>query len=112
VKTKPAKPRLKTRAKETLPIQPLLEELAVLRTNARELLACYRARLEGEIARLISLVGSGSDAKKVPHERVHDLRDMLILLRGVAIKPGKGRRRDLKKIENTLEELLRIAERW
>ena len=109
MKTKPAP---KTRAKETLPIKPLLEELSVLRANVRELLARYRVRIEGEIARLVSLIGSEHDSKKVPNERVHDLRDMIMLLHDIEIKPAKGRRRDFKKIENTLDELLRIAERW
>lgn len=106
------KPRPKTRAKETLPIKPLREELSVLRANVREVMGRYLARIEGEIARLVSLLGAEKDTKRVPQERVHDLRDMLLLLRGLDLKPAKGRRRDLKKIENTLDELLRIAERW
>lgn len=107
-----AKPHPKTRAKETLPIKALLEELSVLRGNVRELVARYRARIEGEIARLVSFLGAENDSKKVPHERVNDLRDMLQLLRELELKPAKGRRRELKKVENTLDELLRIAERW
>jgi hypothetical protein len=28
------------------------------------------------------------------------------------VKPAKGRRRDLKKVENLIEELRTITERW
>jgi hypothetical protein len=107
-----AKSRPKTRPKATLPIKTLIEELSVLRGNVRELVARYRARIEGEIARLVSLLGTENDSKRVPRERVNDLREMLQLLRGLELKPAKGRRRELKKIEKTLGELLRIAERW
>jgi len=35
-----------------------------------------------------------------------------MLLRSLEVKPAKGRRRDLKKAENVLEELARISEGW
>ena len=66
--------------------------------------------IEGEIARLASLV-TVEDAAQNP-ERLRDVRDLLLQLRSLDVKPAKGRRRDLKKIETLLDELGRIAERW
>jgi hypothetical protein len=37
---------------------------------------------------------------------------MLMLLRGLEVKPDKGRRRDLKRIEALLAELQEITARW
>ena len=93
--------------------KPVSEELAFLRKTMRELAAAYSNQLEGEITALIEAVRTDAETrKKLPASRAHDLRDMLSLLRNLEIKPAKGRRRDLKKIESLVEELRRIAERW
>jgi hypothetical protein len=89
------------------------EALAVLRKTFRDLSAAYAAQVEGEITALLELVkGDAESKKKLPAGRAHDLRDMLSLLRNLEIKPAKGRRRDLKKVESTIEELRYIVERW
>ncbi len=70
-------------------------------------------QIEGEITGVLEMVKSdGESGRKLPAARAHDLRDMLSLLRNLEVKPAKGRRRDLKKVENLLEELRRIVERW
>jgi len=89
------------------------EELAFLRKTIRDLAGAYVGLLEGEITGLVETVkGDAGGGKKLPPERAHDLRDMLSLLQNLEIKPAKGRRRDLKKVENLLEELRRIVECW
>jgi hypothetical protein len=107
VKTNP-----NSRAKDTLPIKPVLEELAFLRRTFREVVGHYTATIESEIAQLTALVTNEGEHKKAPRERVHELRDMLMLLRGLDVKSDKGRRRDLKRIETLLADLRVIAERW
>ncbi len=52
--------------------------------------------------------GNGADA----NFQIHDLRDMLTVLRTLEIKPAAGRRRDLKKIEAAVEDLRMLVERW
>jgi hypothetical protein len=88
------------------------EELAFLRKCFHDLIAAYTGQVEGGITALIELVQSDAQARKWPPGRAHELRDMLSLLRNLDIKPAKGRRRDLKKVETLLEELRRIVERW
>jgi hypothetical protein len=93
--------------------QIVAEELAFLRKTLRDLAAAYAAHLEGEITALLGSVHSdAAGKKKLPPARAHDLRDMLTLLRHLEVRPEKGRRRDLKKIETLVEELRRIVERW
>ena len=106
-----AEPKPKTAA--ALPLKPVAEELAFLRKSFKELIAAHAANVEGEIARLqMALSEDAKSKKKLPASRMPDLRDMLMLLRNFDIKPAKGRRRDLKKIENLVEELRVIVERW
>jgi len=94
----------------TLPTKPVLDELKFLRTTFRELVAHYTSTIEGEIARLVQLVSTEDEAQKPSH--AGDLRELLLLLRSLEVKPAKGRRRDLKKVESLVDELRRIAERW
>ena len=47
-----------------------------------------------------------------PNSEIHDLRDMLTLLRTLEVKPEAGRRKDLKKIETLVEDLRLLSERW
>jgi hypothetical protein len=102
----------KDSAKDHLPIQPVLEELALLRRDFRDIIRHYSARIEAEIAQLISLVANESEGRDPEPEKMRELRDMLMLLRDLDVKASKGRRRDLKRIETTVEELRSITERW
>ena len=104
--------KAKTPTAEDLPVKATLSELKFLRAAFRELIGHYTSAIESELAQLTIAVTVETNAKKIPRERAHDLRDMLMLIRGLEIKPAKGRRRDLKKIENVIEELRRITERW
>ncbi|MDB6150304.1 MAG: hypothetical protein JWQ44_1752 [Chthoniobacter sp.] len=96
-----------------LPHKPVAEELAFVRKSFKELIAAYSTQVEADLAQLQIAVAAESDSKKkLPASRVVDLRDMLMLLRSFDIKPAKGRRRDLKKIEGLVEDLRDIVDRW
>lgn len=108
VKTEP-----KAKPASELPLPTVAEELAFLRKTFRDLVAAYSTEVEGEIARVQGLVSAESGSKKkLPASRMNDLRDMLMLLRSLEVKPTKGRRRDLKKLEIVVRELTEIADRW
>jgi hypothetical protein len=103
----------KSRPAAALPFKTVVEELAFLRKTFRDLLDTYAAQWEGEIARMHAVVLADSESKKkLPGSRASDLRDLLMLLRSLEVKPAKGRRRDLKKIETLIEELRLIVDRW
>jgi hypothetical protein len=106
------KPSPKPKTKDLLPTKAITDELAFLRRNFREILNHYTVAVESEIAQIVALVTAESEKKKVPIDRMKEMRDMLMLLRGLEIKTSKGRRRDLKRIETVVAELRTIAERW
>ncbi len=103
----------KVKPASALPLPVVAEELAFLRKTFRDLVTAYATALEGEITNLHTLVSAEAASKrKLPASRTADLRDMLMLLRSLEVKPAKGRRRDLKKVENLVEELRAIADHW
>lgn len=106
------KSKSRSKDKDLLPSGPLLQEFATLRAMFRKLLASYTREIETEIAQFITLVKAEGEAAEPNRERAHDFRDMLVLLRSLDIKPDKGRRRDLKRVEALLAELREIVKRW
>jgi len=75
-------------------------------------LQAYRTRILEELQ-------SASDAVKLLEEKgepssdkLRDMRDMLTLLRNFEIKAEKGRRKDFKKIDSLLRELLDLRSKW
>ena len=110
---RPVKTIPKSKPASALPLPTVAEELAFLRKTFRDLVTAYGAAVEGGITHLHTLVCAEAESKrKLPTSRLADLRDMLMLLRSLEVKPAKGRRRDLKKVENAVGELRAIAERW
>ena len=107
------KPEPKAKPASELPLQTAVEELAFLRKTFGEIVDAYAARLEGEITQMLALIAADAESKrKLPPERAADVRDILMVIRSLEVKPAKGRRRDLKKIENVIEELREIVDRW
>lgn len=83
-----------------------------VRKAFRDATAKYLARIDGELDGIREAVASMASQKKVPKERMKSLRDLLLILREVEVKPEKGRRRDLKKIEMAAKEMRRVVESW
>ena len=113
---------------EASPYKSVAEELETLRQNFR--VTCHRfgQQIEAEITELHERVMSAGTAvalreKSDDHtalrkkddttlEKVHNLRDMLALLRNLQIKPADGRRKDLKKVEAVVAELQILLKDW
>ena len=124
---------------EASPYKSVAQELETLRSAFR--LACrqYSERVEMEIIRVREQVvnagvtaaekeraelarpaaarpvrsGTMTQAKATDAlSQVHDLRDMLTLLRTMQIKPQEGRRKDLKKIETIISDLELLTAGW
>ena len=117
---------------EASPYKSAAEELDTLRKTFRVACRHYAERVDMEIIRLrerIALAGETfrendkvkaaagprgrrDAARPDTGSQIHDLRDMLTVLRTLEVKPAAGRRRDLKKIEAAVDELRLLIERW
>ena len=116
---------------EASPFKSAVEELDALRKTFRVAAREYAERVDMEINRLRERVAAAGEVyqahdkakaaegtrgratvKYDANSQFHDLRDMLTVLRTLEVKPAAGRRRDLKKIEATVEDLRVLIERW
>ena len=81
----------------------LLLETRRLRAMFSEIAEHYAANTEGKIASVIDAI----EARTLSAEKIDG---MLKALRDLTVKPQKGRRKDLSRIENTAETLLKALE--
>ncbi len=81
----------------------LILETRRLRALFSEIAERYIAEMEGRIASAVQAV----EATELPAERIEA---MLAIVQGVTVKPQKGRRKDLARIEKATEKLLRVLE--
>lgn len=81
----------------------LLLETRRLRAMFSEIAEHYVANTEGKIASVIDAI----EARTLSAEKIDG---MLKALRDLTVKPQKGRRKDLSRIENTAETLLKALE--
>lgn len=108
----PATKAVKPRAKEILPTEQVVAQLTAVRRTFREVLRHYSEEVEADITRLIDSVSEEGETKRGELTKTKDFRDMLMLLQSLDVKPVKGRRRDLKRVETLVTELRLITDRW
>lgn len=88
-----------------LQIQLILSQLAALRREFRETLHAYEARLEISLAETINYVTGLKAVKRLRRERIDKIDKLIILLRSRNLKPEKGRRKDLRRVEKMITEI-------
>lgn len=89
----------------TSPVRLLERELAALRRDLRALVRAYAARLEIDLADTTAAVVSTAPVEELSRERLHQIRDLTILVRNRKVKPEKGRRKDLRKLDEIIGHL-------
>src|SRR5215470_7564997 len=95
----------KKKQREASPVTMLVEELAALRRDLRKTIQAYAARLELDLAESAAAVAMSKRVESLSRERLHDIRDVTIMLRKRKLKPEKGRRKDLRKIDSLIRDL-------
>jgi hypothetical protein len=90
---------------EISPAKSLLTDLVTLRKTVRCAGRAYVSRLEAEIDEIAAWASKCAKDSEIPKTRIRDLGDMITLVRKLDGKASKGRRRDLKRIDSTIEDL-------
>ncbi|HEY2139055.1 MAG TPA: hypothetical protein VGH00_03175 [Chthoniobacterales bacterium] len=90
---------------KTSPVHVLEVELKKLRRDLRATVRAYAARLEIELAESSAALGSLNPVEELPRERLTEIRDLMIHVRKRKLKPEKGRRKDLRKIDSLIEDV-------
>jgi predicted translin family RNA/ssDNA-binding protein len=94
------------------PAKSFAEEVEILRKSFRACLDVYASRVESELSHIKEAAVAKSQAAQLSQNIIRDLRDMITLCRTLDIKPEKGRRKDLKKIDSLIEELTLMVDNW
>ena len=97
---------------EVSPMKSLAEELAFVRKSFRESIEVYSTRVETQLTQIRDAVLEQTKNPNLPPAQIRDLRDMITLCRTLDLKPEKGRRKDLKKIDTLVEELQLMVQNW
>ena len=88
----------------------LTDELDAVRRELRRTIRAYAARLELDLAESIVAVTRYKRAEDLSRERLHDIRDLTIMMRKRKLKPEKGRRKDVRKLDSLIGDLHSIAQ--
>ena len=97
------------RSADASPAKSLGAQLRNLRRLLRTTGRAYLRRLEAELDEVASWTRAQAAAPEVPRSSIRDLGDMVTLIRKLELKPAKGRRKDLKKLDATISDLRELS---
>jgi hypothetical protein len=103
------KQRHKKPQREVSPVTMLTDELDSVRRDLRRTIRAYAARLELDLAESMAAVTRYKQPEDLSRERLHDIRDLTIMMRKRKLKPEKGRRKDVRKLDSLIRDLQSIA---
>jgi hypothetical protein len=107
MKTKAKRKRTRSRRlRESSPVTMLESELRALHHDLRIIAKAYIARLENDLFVCLAALRSYAPIEQVPREVLHQIRDLTIIVRNRKLKPEKGRRKDLRKIDSLIVDLV------
>ena len=101
--------QLRHKRSEVTPATLLERELESLRRDLRATIRAYVARLEIDLAESTQAVGSVKNGEDLSRERLHDIRELMILVRNRKLKPQNGRRKDVRKIDSIIRDVHSIT---
>src|SRR6266481_9249220 len=107
MKTK-AKPK-RTRSRilpESSPLTMLESELRALHHDLRKVAKAYISRLENDLLVCIAALRSYGPIERLPRELLQEIRDLTIIIRNRKLKQEKGRRKDMRKIDSLIVDLV------
>jgi len=94
------------RPRESLPLTVLEDELHALHRDLLTTAKAYIARLENDLLVCLAVLRSYAPIEEVTREMLHQIRDLTIIVRNRKLKPEKGRRKDLRKIDSLIVDLV------
>jgi hypothetical protein len=93
------------RPRESSPVTMLESELQALHRDLRTTAKAYINRLENDLLVCLAALRSYGPIEQVSREILHQVRDLTIIVRNRKLKPEKGRRKDLRKIDSLIVDL-------
>src|SRR5689334_8311172 len=107
MKTKAKRKRARRRlAVESSPLTMLESELRALHHDLRLVAKAYITRLENDLLVCIAALRSFGPIERLPREMLQEIRDLTIIVRNRKLKPERGRRKDLRKIDSLIVDMV------
>jgi hypothetical protein len=100
------KKALRRRPRESSPVTMLESELQALHRDLRTTAKAYITRLENDLLVCLATLRSYGPVEHISREMLHEVRDLTIVVRNRKLKPEKGRRKDLRKIDSLIVDLV------
>ncbi len=101
------------KTKKPCPELELLDsELSELKILLAEILKNFQSRIVEDIDRIRETIKQISAQASVPKQIREDLFLILNSIKNLSTKPERGRRKDIKKIEDLICEIQTTTERW
>ncbi|MEI9998664.1 MAG: hypothetical protein WDO13_05590 [Verrucomicrobiota bacterium] len=72
----------------------------------------YVARLHRELAELLRSIEKKQSEPEFSRRKVKDFREILKLIAHLQINPERGRRKDLKRIDELIGQLQAVIDKW
>jgi hypothetical protein len=94
------------RSRESSPVTMLESELHALHRDLRTIAKAYISRLENDLLVCVAGLRSYGPIEHVSREMLHQIRDLTIIVRNRKLKPEKGRRKDLRKVDSLIVDLV------
>ena len=95
---------------QTIIRKDLLVQLQHLRSEAKEISRIYVANLQRDIVQLIEFLNEKQDGRSKQARSLNPaLAQMKETLDAMNLKPEKGRRKDLRRIEQAVRSMTKIA---
>lgn len=80
-----------------------------LRGEAREISRLYAANLQRDMVQLIEYVSASPGKSAGDRRRADSILKMKKTLDGINVKPDKGRRKDLRRIERAITAMMKCV---
>jgi hypothetical protein len=88
------------------------QQLALLEGVLQEIGRTYVSRLQREIRSVAGRIKRAQEGGELTRRQIRDLKEMLQQIGDLHLKPEKGRRKDLKKIDALIGTLDVLVENW
>lgn len=96
----------KGKKKEGKLLPELISEMYGLKSNLEEIVEKLSLRLQGKISDLIDMIEKGdAESETIKKPSPKQIEDIVKKCKKIKLKPGKGRAKDVVKIDKLLEEI-------
>jgi len=93
--------------------QALQRDLALrlhhLKAEAREVSASYLANVDSDVSTLLDFLNGSSEVRRSDDVKAQTLEAWLKTLDHMRVKPGKGRAKDLRRIDRAIRTMMETA---